>query len=299
MTGPAMPRGPVFSPPQAQADQERMRRAHASAAQAFSVTAAGPEAWGWQGRTLGRRADRWWLRLVSAPVGKRGGHLWDGTATADTALPRSVPRPRLHGVTEWTSDGTAYRAELSEYVPLPALQAGGPVLRTEAELPDTWWSDLLSALTTTAAVPTGRQAVRQQWIDRNFTRFLGIPCPETVVWTTGHGDLHWGNLTAAPLVILDWEGWGLVPVGFDAGLLHAYSLHAPATATRIRRTFRHLLDTPDGRVGELVALAQLLQVTARGGHPDLAPCLVRHVEHLTGRTVPHHSPRPEDTNSGG
>lgn len=159
---------------------------------------------------------------------------------------------------------------------LPTLQTGGPVPRTEAELPDTWWSDLLAALKTTAAVPTGRQAVRQQWIDRNFTRFFGIPCPGAVAWTTGHGDLHWSNLMAAPLVMLDWEGWGLVPTGFAVGLLHACSLHAPATAARIRHTFRHLLGTPEGRVGELVALAQLLQVTARGGHPDLAPHLTRH-----------------------
>ncbi|MFI6005044.1 hypothetical protein ACIA98_32335 [Streptomyces sp. NPDC051366] len=250
------------------------------------MTASGPEAWGWQGRTLGRRADRWWLRLVSAPVDKRGGRLWDGTAAADSALPRSVPRPRLHDVTEWTDSTSAYRAELSEFIAQPALQAGGPVLTREANLPGSWWADLRAALATTATVATDRQAVRQQWIDRNFTRFLGIPTPTITSWTTGHGDLHWGNLTPEPLVILDWEGWGLLPTGYDVGLLHAYALTQSTTAARVRAEFSHVLDTPEGRLGELVALAQLLQVAGRGSHPELAPHLARRAYHLTGTPVP-------------
>ncbi|MFJ4526179.1 hypothetical protein ACIP4Y_35570 [Streptomyces sp. NPDC088810] len=86
--------------------------------------------------------------------------------------------------------------------------------------------------------------------------------------------------------MLDWEEWGLVPVGFDVGLLHAYSLTRPATAARIRAEFAYILDTPAGRAGELIALAQLLQVAARGGHPGLAPRLTRHAGHLTNAPVP-------------
>ncbi|WP_240509911.1 hypothetical protein [Streptomyces malaysiense] len=123
-------------------------------------------------------------------------------------------------------------------------------------------------------------------MEKNLTRFLGIPAFQVSAWTTGHGDLHWANLTGPPLVILDWESWGLVPVGFDAGLLHAYSLTRPATAARIRHEFAHVLNTPSGRTGELVALAQLLQVAGRGGHPTLAPHLARRAEHLTGTPVP-------------
>ncbi|MBW5480804.1 hypothetical protein GPJ59_02545 [Streptomyces bambusae] len=140
--------------------------------------------------------------------------------------------------------------------------------------------------------------MRQQWIDRNFTRFLGIPAAATVSWTTGNGDLHWGNLTAEPLVILDWEGWGLVPTGFDVGLLHAYSLRTPATAARIRNTFSHILDAPDGRTGELIALAQLLQVAARGGHPELGPHLASRAGHLTGSPIPQFQPSPGISEGG-
>ncbi len=128
--------------------------------------------------------------------------------------------------------------------------------------------------------------MRQQWVDRNFARFLGVPTIRITDWTTGHGDLHWANLTAAPLVMLDWEGWGRVPVGYDVGLLHAYSLTTPSTAEHIRTQFAHVLCTPAGRTGELVALAQLLQVVGRGGHPELAPHLVRHAQQLTGMPVP-------------
>ncbi|MGW1225017.1 hypothetical protein [Streptomyces sp. NPDC001478] len=262
-----------------------MRRAHTVGTALFEVRAHGAETWGWQGRTLSRRADGRWLRVVARPVDKAPGATWDGNARADALLPRSVPRPRLHDVAEWTADGYVYRAELSEYLPRPALAAGGPVLGVDLDLPSSWWSDLREALAATATVPTTRTTVRRQWIDRHFTRLLGIPAP-ALVWTTGHGDLHFANLIGPPLVICDWEGWGRVPVGFDAGLLHAYSLLRGETAARIRREFAHVLDTPAGRAGELVALAQLLQVVARGGHPELAPRLARHAEHLTSTPVP-------------
>jgi hypothetical protein len=58
----------------------------------------------------------------------------------------------------------------------------------------------------------------------SFPQFFGIPAPTRVERVTGHGDLHWGNLTTMPLTLLDWERWGLVPFGYDAGLLHASSL---------------------------------------------------------------------------
>ncbi|WP_329096742.1 hypothetical protein [Streptomyces sp. NBC_01439] len=70
------------------------------------------------------------------------------------------------------------------------------------------------------------------------------------------------------------------------GLLHAYTLPQPATAARIRSEFAHVLDAPEGRIGELVALSQLLQVTGRGAHPELAPHLARRAQKLTGTPVP-------------
>jgi hypothetical protein len=74
----------------------------------------------------------------------------------------------------------------------------------------------------------------------------------------GADGVHRANLTGPPLVMLDWEAWYLVPVGFDVGLLHTYSLTRPTATARIRNEFAHVLDTPAGRTGELVALAHAL-----------------------------------------
>jgi hypothetical protein len=263
-----------------------MRLAHAKAARDLRVAPMGAETWGWQGRTLGRRAGDCWLRVVTAPVGKENRRLWEGTALADTAVPRSVPRPSLRGLLDWSTGGHTYRAELTEYVSIRPVSVGTPLLDRDVSLPSIWWADLRTALATLAAVPTSRESVRQVWIDRNFRRFLGIDPVRIHETTTGHADLHWGNLTRAPLVLFDWENWGRLPVGYDLGLLHAYTLAVPVTAARIRREFAHILDTDGGRTGELVALAQLLQACARGIHPTLAPLIARHAEHLTGTLVP-------------
>ncbi|MFD4210210.1 hypothetical protein ACFWRG_29955 [Micromonospora tulbaghiae] len=276
----------VFVAPAKRGEVDRMRRAHASAAQQFRVSATGPEVWGWQGRTLGRRAGDCWLRIVSAEVDKAGGRLWEGTATADTHVPRSVPRPRLRGVLDWTAPDVAFRAELTEYVSVPPVTSGTPALDQDIALPDSWWSELKSALGTLATVPTDRESVRQNWVDRNFRRFLGIAPVRIRETTTGHADLHWANLTSAPLILFDWENWGRLPLGYDLGLLHAYSLAAPATAARIRREFGPVLDTDAGRTGELIALGQLLQACSRSVHPHLAPLIARQAEHLTGTPVP-------------
>ncbi|MGW2328972.1 hypothetical protein ACWC5C_24890 [Streptomyces sp. NPDC001700] len=131
-----------------------------------------------------------------------------------------------------------------------------------------------------------RTTVRDGWIERAFPQFLGIPAPGRVERVTGHGDLHWGNLTTAPLTLLDWERWGLVPLGYDAGLLHANSLLVPDVADRVRQEFGAVLDTPDGRAGELAALAEMLQAVARGWYPDLAPRLLARAEALTGVRPP-------------
>ncbi|RZU46119.1 hypothetical protein EV284_0787 [Streptomyces sp. BK022] len=276
----------VFVAPVDRDERDRMRRAHATAAKQFEVDASGPEVWGWQGRTLGRRAGDCWLRVVSAEAGKAGGRLWEGTATADTCVPRSVPRPRLRGVVDWTTPGIAYRAELTEFVTVRPVTSGTPALEQDIALPDSWWAELKSALGTLATVPTHRESVRQNWVDRNFRRFLGIAPVRIHETTTGHADLHWANLTCAPLVLLDWENWGRLPVGYDLGLLHAYSLAAPATAARIRCEFGHVLDTDAGRTGELIALGQLLQACSRGVHRRLAPLVARQAEHLTNTPVP-------------
>lgn len=151
---------------------------------------------------------------------------------------------------------------------------------------DQWWASLRAALDALATAPAGRETIRLEWMQRTFPLFLGIDAPAKVERVTGHADLHWANLTGDPLTVMDWERWGAVPVGFDSGLLHAYSLPVPSAAARVRAEFAEVLDTPAGRIGELCALAELLQSVARGEYATLAPALMAHAETLTGRRTP-------------
>ncbi|MFF0110712.1 hypothetical protein [Streptomyces hirsutus] len=127
-----------------------------------------------------------------------------------------------------------------------------------------------------AAVDTDRVAVRQQYMDRAIPEFVGIPAPAVTCWTAAHADLHWANVTA-PLRILDWEGWGRAPEGFDAATLYAYSLLQEDVAARVRDAFP-VLGSPAGLAAEATVCAQLLQTVATRRQPPPrrpAPGLVR------------------------
>ncbi|WP_328436240.1 aminoglycoside phosphotransferase family protein [Streptomyces sp. NBC_00444] len=252
-----------------------MTAAHAHAADALGTTVHGPPAWGWHGRTLGHRTAHpvhgaCWLRLLSLPADKAGGKLWEGTERAATAFP-GVRKPALHQLHDFTGDGYAYRAELTAYIDEPLLSAN-PVLRHELALTDTWFATIRTSLSAIADTSTDRTAVRQEWITRAIPEYTGHPAPEITEWTCAHGDFHAVNLTEGATV-LDWEGWGRAPRGYDAAMLFAYAQLAPDTAARIRRELAALLDSAAGRAALLIVCAELLQSASRGDHPDLVPKL--------------------------
>lgn len=266
----------MYAPPADPADERRMVEAHHRAATRLGVTLTGPASWGWNGRTLGRRGRHreygdCWLRLDSAPAGRRPDTLWEGASAAWHALP-GVPQPRLYAVDESRADHMLYHAELAAYLSSEVC-FGVPVLRDPLDLPDSWWASLRASLTTISAARTDRPTLRREWLDRAFPRFLGLPAPRHVEFTTAHGDLHWSNLTRQGPVLLDWEAYGTAPRGYDAALLLAYSLLVPRTAARVRAELGHLLDTPAGRIARLTAAAELLDNASRGDHPELVPHL--------------------------
>ncbi|MET8626575.1 hypothetical protein ABZW30_22930 [Kitasatospora sp. NPDC004669] len=172
-----------------------------------------------------------------------------------------------------------------DYITDPVVSTR-PDLVNDPNLPDTWWHALRTATESLGGARGTRITVRDTWIKKAFPQYLGIPAPAEVERVTGHGDFHWGNLTGPALTILDWERWGLVPVGFDPGMLHANSLLVPAVAARIRDEFAAVLDTPAGRTGELAAIAEMLQAVARGWYPELAAPLAGRAQELTGVTPP-------------
>ncbi len=268
------------------ATDKRMRAAHERAAARFGLVCTGPAAWGYLGRTIGRRATDSWLRVASVPVDRATRPPGEGIVGAAQLVPETVPRARLVSVWDWTEPGHAYQADVTQYVSAAVIAPVRPDLDRNPDLTDQWWADLRAALADLATVDAPNIRIRDTWIDKAFPVFLGIPAPGRIERQTGHADLHWGNLTSDPLTLLDWERWGRVPIGYDPGTLHAFSLRVPEVAERIRTEFSHVLDTPAGRIGELVALAEMLQAVARGWYSALAPQLADRAYELTGVRPP-------------
>ncbi|MFI1652158.1 hypothetical protein ACH4XT_35235 [Streptomyces avidinii] len=276
----------MYSPPD-DATRERMHAAQAEALHRLGLHAAGPYVWGWNARTISSRAGTdHWLRVEATPEERATARVPDAGISGAENLPDAVPRPRLHATTTWTKDGWTYHADLLTRIPHPVISPDTPELLADPGLTDRWWAELRGTLDVLAAVPTDREAVRTLWMRRSFPLFLGIDAPDRIERTTGHADLHWANLTGTPLTVMDWERWGSVPVGFDAGLLHAYSLRVPDVAARVRAEFTRVLDTPAGRIGELAALCEMLQSVARGEYADLADAVMDRARVLTGRWPP-------------
>jgi hypothetical protein len=252
-----------------------MRKAHANAARTFNASRVDEsESWGWRGRTLSRRVTtedgERWLRLVSVPADKAGGKLWEGPTQAELTMPSSVPRPRLRASSSWADPEDAYLAELYDVVTDKTISTDSPVLRSTPRLTGDWWLGLVTALDAINDVPTTRVALRQEYLERAMPQFLGFtPSQDGVVWAAAHGDLHWANLTAPALHVLDWEGWGLAPAGYDAAMLHTYSLLVPDVAAGVRHHLSDQLNTPSGRFAELAVITQLLQTNRRGDNLEL------------------------------
>ncbi len=262
-----------------------MEAALCDAADRLGVQCDGTPVWGVLGLTLSQQAGDRWLRVFSTKRtdGARPGG--EGIVGAEALVPDDVPRPRLHSSLDWVTDGLGYGADLFDFVTDPVISPHRPDLDHDPGLTDEWWSTLRHATVSLGQAQGGRTTVRDSWIEKAFPQFLGIPAPEKVERVTGHADLHWGNLTA-PLNILDWERWGMIPIGYDPGILHVYSLLVPEVAARVRSEFADVLDTPAGRIGELVALAEMLQAVSRGFYPELAPLLAARAAELTGVRPP-------------
>ncbi|MFC4033117.1 hypothetical protein ACFO3J_16715 [Streptomyces polygonati] len=268
------------SPPD-DATAERMRRAHRKAESALLVGVEGAaETWGRGGRSLSRpAAGDQWLRVLAAsgPSDNEDTAYWDGSEAAESAIPASVPRPRLKSSYDWLEEDFAYRAELYERVHEHPL-SGGALPPADLRLPDSWWTSLRTALSEVAATPTERVAIRQPRLDRAMPKYLGAEldtwAPE---WSTAHADIQWSHLTGPGLCILGWERWGLAPAGYDAACLYISSLTVPRLAERVRRTFADVLDSPAGRFSQLAAASEYLQGMERGNNLELRGPLRRQV----------------------
>ncbi|CAI7979105.1 conserved hypothetical protein [Frankia sp. Hr75.2] len=281
----------MWPPPNDADTVTRMRAAHDRASAALRVAvrqSTTEEAWGFAGRTLGRPAmtpdGPGWLRIASAEAGRQISTFWDGGHAAQQALPASVPRPALRAVHDHHHDGWDYRAELYDQARARPL-ATTTIPRQLTDPPDSrWFLALHAALDTLAVVSTDRRTIEQSYLDEVMPRMLGEPITTTAPgpWTTAHGDLHWANLCSPTLCMLDWEGWGLAPTGYDAATLHCHSLLMPMIAAQVRAYFADTLSTETGRYAELAVIAEQLDSASL----DHAVLLRARAAHLLGRLIP-------------
>ncbi|MBC9730551.1 aminoglycoside phosphotransferase [Streptomyces sp. TRM68367] len=258
-------------------DLQRLRQAFARSAEAFGCQVVdGVRAEGWRGRTLGGKvaADGLarWVRVVVAPADKVSEKLWTGNESAQVIAGAS--RPELVEFRDWVEEGLRFRAELSTFVEDSPVSVT-PELRGPVRLAESWWKGLEMSLDAVAMTATDRVSVRQDLVNRRLEWLSGgRVAPEVTVWKASHGDLHWANLTAPACVLLDWEGWGLAPAGWDVAVLRAYSLLQPVVAAEIADRFSGLLTGSGGRQVQLFAVAELLMAGSRGDHPELTPPLL-------------------------
>jgi hypothetical protein len=260
--------------PKDEETEQRMRAACYRAAAELGVNPMGPARSGV--RSIGSLAEthdgKAWLRVCSAREGRGRGRLWTGNVDASRLLPPTIPRPTLLRWYDFADDGYEYRAELFAYLPLDTCTDGGHFLTGELDVSDQWWTTLRTALTELAAVEveTDRHAVGQEYLDREMAARLN--CPEIPTrarrWTLAHGDLHFGNITRQGPVLLDWETWGLAPVGHDAASLVTYAVQAPDTCARAREELAELLDGPEGWFTELAVITETLHIIENGYHAE-------------------------------
>ncbi|WP_428962201.1 phosphotransferase [Micromonospora fluostatini] len=231
--------------------------------------------------TLSRPA---WLRVASAPTDQIADTYWNGAIEAQDSLPPSIPRPQLWRWHDWSDPTWAYRSELYEYV-ADSTVAAPAVITAPPNLPAGWWRGVRAALEVIAAIRTTRVTIQPGFLAWAMPHYLGVPASDyaTLPWTPAHGDFHFANLCAPNLRILDWEGWGHAPAGYDAAMLHSYSLLTPETADEVEREMAHLLTTPAGRYSELVVITELLHAAKQGTNPEIAAPLRRRAASILGR----------------
>jgi hypothetical protein len=235
-----------------------------------------------------RTADgvRWWLR-----VGRERtrwitdvdyGDFWTGMISASDAV-RGVVIPRVLEFAEWP-DGVDHRVRADLMTRLPgAACSSTDALRVGFDAPAAWWDQLRQAVTTVAATSTTRFPTR---IARGDSRVREVFGPEVAAlwpvseWATAHNDLHWANLMAPGLAVLDWELWGPAPVHKDAATLYLFSVLVPEVTAQVRELFADELDSTSGRAALVGVAARILRRADRDGNADLATAVRAAVEPL-------------------
>jgi hypothetical protein len=215
-----------------------------------------------------------WLRVSHAAKGRLVDTFWTGAVEAHEHIPPSVPRPALRLSRDWIDSDEAYRAELYDHAGASVIDSSTAITSSPA-LPGRWWAEVRAALAAIATISTLRMTIQPGFLNWAMPHYLMISHANytAIPWVTAHGDFHFGNLCGPRLAILDWEGWGLAPPGYDAATLHSYSLLVPEATTQIARELGNLLGSPGGQYAELAVITEMLHAATQGIHPELTEAL--------------------------
>lgn len=242
----------------------------------MGVRLDGPAAFGWRDRTIGAQVERdgtrWWLRATGEHQDDTAGLAWTGNIDANAIS--GVPRPIVVERVAWEEPPAAIYAELMTLVE-DAPCSPTPELRSTPALDDTWWLNLRTAVERLSRETTHRALGGSDDYKAQLSEFFGQVIPGPNAWATEHGDLHWANLTAPRLVVLDWEYWGRAPAGYGAASLYCHSLLVPEIAERVHDVFADLLDTRTGRYNQLAVVMYLRHRIGQGDYADLTEPLDR------------------------
>jgi hypothetical protein len=256
----------------------------AKAAAEIGATATGEPVFGWRERTISAPVTTAegarWLRVVSEQRRYAGGDFWTGNTDATAAI-TGVAKPEVLRDWEWTDGEYRLRAELMTLLPGRHCSAT-PELRQSLPLPEDWWHGLRSSLAALADIRTERVHLSQADLAHRLRVFFGdrIADPTVTTWTAAHTDLHWANLMAPDCALVDWEGWGLAPAGFDAATLYLHTLVVPEMAERVHREFAQQLDARDGLLSQLYVTGRMLLRINSGDYPDLVIPLHHNAERV-------------------
>lgn len=167
-----------------------------------------------------------------------------------------VPQPKILREHEWTQDGQAMHAFVYSLAS-PSVQLTPWVSSRLPPLSDEWIDRLKSALAHVAAQPITRWTMPPGNIARSIAQRFGRRAPyEIDEWRMSHGDLHWSNLSAPDLSLLDWEFFGAAPRGYDAATLLIFAMRKRELYRRLEAAFADDLNTRSGIVARLLAIAR-------------------------------------------
>lgn len=256
----------------------------ADAAARFGVTIDGEPVRGSYDRTLAvRTSGPAWLRVTAQEPRWARGAYWDGIATAAGEPFEGIPMPRhlrsVEWAERWDDVDQVVRADLIGYVDEPAV-GSGLVLDHPVDLPDAWWAGLRAGLDALRRVSaTERRVLEPDALRSSVLALFGVEIDlGRVDWEVAHGDLHFGNLTAPRLTILDWEYWGWAPAGYDAAVLACSAVLRPDVAAQVRAEFADVLGTYSGAVAQLAAADKYLRLVGIGAYPEIAAPVRRQAE---------------------